>query len=209
MNKRNLIVVAGSILTLSMSSAAYAAQGVYVSGNLGVAMPSDIDATDSTTPGLILSIESDPGYALGAAVGYDFGNNIRIEGEFSYQQSDIDKISVLGFDLDSSGDSSAFGIGLNGYYDFTNKSSFTPFITAGAGLAKVEIDDFAIAGTSLGSEDDTVFAYQFGAGLAYAVTETVNIDLTYRYRGFDDPEFGTTTVEYGSHNVYAGVRVAF
>lgn len=153
-------------MTLSMSSAAYAAQGVYVSGNLGVAMSSDIDISEPTTR-LTVSFESDPGFALGAAVGYDF-----------------DKASVLGFDFDLSGDSSVLGIGLNGYYDFTNKSSFAPFVTAGAGLAKVEFDGFGISGVTIGqSDDDTVFAYQFGAGVAYAVTRTVNIDVTYRYRG--------------------------
>ncbi len=210
MKKRN-IYITGCVLALTMSSVVYAKQGVYLSGNLGVAMLSDSDLSDSTIPGMTISLESDPGFALGAAVGYDFGNNLRIEGEISYQQNDFDKASALGIDIDFSGESSALGFGVNGYYDFTNKSAFTPYITAGIGMAEVKFDDMTIPGddTFSASDDDTVFAYQLGVGVSYAVTEMVNIDVAYRYRGFDDLEFDTTTAEYDSHNIYAGVRVTF
>jgi opacity protein-like surface antigen len=50
-------------------------------------------------------------------------------------------------------------------------------------------------------EDDTVFAYQFGVGAGYAVTETVTLDCKYRYL--------RTEVASPSHNIIAGIRVAF
>ena len=48
-----------------------------------------------------------------------------------------------------------------------------------------------------------------GAGVDYAVNEKITIDFKYRYLGTSDPEFDTTTVEYSSHNFYAGIRAAF
>ncbi len=92
-----------------------------------------------------------------------------------------------------------------------NKSAFTPYITAGISMAEVKFDDMTIPGddTFSASDDDTVFAYQLGVGISYALTEMVNIDVAYRYRGFDDLKFDTTTAEYDCHNIYAGARVTF
>jgi opacity protein-like surface antigen len=211
MMKKTIFVIAGCTMLLSISSLAYSAEGPYVSGNLGVAMLNDSDVTDSTEPGMTVDIESDAGLALGVAVGYGFANNTRIEGEISYQKNDLDKGSVWGFDTALTGDTSSLALLLNGYYDFKNTSPFTPFITGGIGMAKVEVNDMNVSGyDSYGeNDDDTVFAYQFGAGVSYAVNEKVNIDVKYRYFGTSDPEFDSVDAEYSSHNLYAGVRVAF
>jgi len=190
---------------------ASSAKGPYVSGNLGLAMLSDSDITDSTVPGITLDIESDTGLALGVAAGYDFGNNIRIEGEIAYQKNDLDKASLLGVDVDLTGDTSSLALLFNGYYDFANESAFTPFISAGLGIAKVEVNDFNVPGSGLpdSNDDDTVFAYQVGAGVGYAVNKKVTLDVKYRYFRTSDPDFDTATAEYSSHNLYAGIRVAF
>ncbi len=174
-------------------------------------MLSDSDITDSTVPGITLDIESDTGLALGVAAGYDFGNNIRIEGEIAYQKNDLDKASLLGVDVDLTGDTSSLALLFNGYYDFANESAFTPFISAGLGIAKVEVNDFNVPGSGLpdSNDDDTVFAYQVGAGVGYAVNKKVTLDVKYRYFRTSDPDFDTATAEYSSHNLYAGIRVAF
>ena len=57
--------------------------------------------------------------------------------------------------------------------------------------------------------DDTVFAWQVGAGIGYALTPQLTFDLKYRYFATSDPEFDGTEVEYASHNVYAGIRLHF
>jgi opacity protein-like surface antigen len=41
---------------------------------------------------------------------------------------------------DVSGDASSLAVMINGYYEFPNKSAFTPFITEGIGFAQVEYD---------------------------------------------------------------------
>lgn len=209
--KKTILLIAVCAMLLSISSIAYSAEGPYVSGNVGLAIPSDSDMTDPALPGITLDIESELGFVLGVAAGYDFGNNIRVEGEIAYQKNDLDKASLLGVEADLTGDTTSLALLLNGYYDFMNESAFTPFVSAGAGFAKVEINDFNIPGSGLpdASEDDTVFAYQVGVGVGYAVNETVTIDVKYRYFGTSDPEFDTSTAEYSSNNFYAGVRVSF
>lgn len=208
--KKTFLITAACAMTLSVSSLAFSAEGPYVSGNLGLAIPSDSDLTDSTVPGITIDIESDLGLALGVAAGYAFGNNTRIEGEIAYAKNDLDKASLLGVDVDLTGDTSSIALLLNGYYDFKNASAFTPFINGGIGMARVKVNDINIPGSGLPdtSDDDTVFAYQVGVGVGYAVNEKVSIDVKYRYFGTSDPEFDTTESEYSSHNVYAGIRVS-
>lgn len=186
------------------------AKGHYVSGNIGLAMASDSDLTDSTIPGITVNIEYDTGLAFGLAVGYDFGNT-RVEGEIAYQKNDFNKMSLLGVDVDLTGDVTLLSLLVNGYYDFANSSVFTPYISGGLGFAKVEINDLNVPGFGLSSfnDDDTVFAYQIGLGVGYAVNEKVTIDTKYRYFATSDIEFDTTETEFASHNFLIGVRVSF
>lgn len=209
--KKKTLTIACCAALLSISSVAYSAAGPYVSGNVGLAIANDSDWTDSTFPGITLDIESDPGWALGAAVGYAFEFNTRLEAEITYQENDLDNVNVFGFDVDLSGDTSSTALLFNGYYDFNNASAFTPFIGGGIGVANVEINDINIPGSGLPNfgDDDTVFAYQVGAGVAYAINENIDIDVKYRYFATSDPDFDTSEVEYSSHNIYAGVRIGF
>jgi opacity protein-like surface antigen len=208
--KKNLLIISVCVLAIFLSSSAYSSEGLYVSGNIGFAMLSDSDLTDSTMPGLTLTTEYDTGWALGGALGYDF-NRFRVEGEISYQTNDVDKISVLGIPFSASGDVSSLAFLINGYFDFVNDSAFTPYISAGLGYAKIEFNDLNVSGSGLSgaSDDDSVFAYQVGLGVGYAVTEKFTIDVKYRYFATEDPEFDTTTAEVASHNFLFGVRFNF
>ncbi|MBM9518971.1 porin family protein [Desulforhopalus vacuolatus] len=211
MMKKNIFMITSCIMMLSISSVAYSAPGPYMSVNVGVAILNDSDVTDSTEPGLTMDMESDSGLALGVAVGYAVAGNMRFEGEFAYQENDLDNVSFYGIGTDLTGDTASYAFLLNGYYDFKNTSAFTPFISGGVGMVQVEINNMNFPGSDDPdvSDDDTVFAYQFGAGVAYAVNEQISIDVKYRYFGTSDPEFETTEVEYSSNNIYAGVRIAF
>ena len=98
---------------------------------------------------------------------------------------------------------------VNGYLDFENQTALTPYIGAGVGVAKVSANDISIGGVALSDEDDTVFAYQLGVGIGYSVTESLIIDLAYKYFATEDPDFEGTKAEYGSHNILFGVRINF
>jgi hypothetical protein len=51
--KKNLLIISVCVLAFFFSSPAYSAEGPYVSGNIGFAMLSDSDVTDSTIPGIL------------------------------------------------------------------------------------------------------------------------------------------------------------
>lgn len=208
--KKNLLIISVCVLAFFFSSPAYSAEGPYVSGNIGFAMLSDSDVTDSTIPDITIDMEYDTGLALGAALGYNFGNT-RLEGEISYQKNDFEKASLFGVDVDLTGDVTSLSLLMNGYYDFVNNSAVTPYLSAGLGFAEVEVNDLNVPGSGLpdSNDDDTVFAYQVGVGVGYAVNEKVTIDVKYRYFATSDPEFDTTEAECASHNFLFGVRVNF
>jgi len=208
--KKNLLIIFVCVLAFFFSTSVYSAEGLYVSGNGGFATASDSDLTDSTVPGVTINTEFDTGLTLGAALGYNF-NRFRVEGEISYQTNDVDKIGAQGVFFDATGDATALSFLINGYYDFVNRSAFTPYISAGLGFAQVEFNDLNISGSGFpgSSDDDTVFAYQIGIGVGYAVTEKVTIDVKYRYFGTEDSEYDTTEAEFASNNFLFGVRVYF
>ncbi|EAM2804279.1 adhesin/invasin protein PagN [Salmonella enterica] len=74
---------------------------------------------------------------------------------------------------------------VNGYYDFHNSTAFTPYISAGIGLARVKLknntmsEDFDINETLAASKNN--FAWGAGIGAKYAVTDNIAIDASYKY----------------------------
>ncbi|MBV5305362.1 MAG: porin family protein [Desulfobulbaceae bacterium] len=206
--KKQILTIACCAALLSVSSIAYSAEGLYMSGNVGLAIANDSDVTDPALSGFEMNFESDSGVAFSGAIGNSFSNYVRLEAEIAYQKNDMDKASILGFGFPINGDTSSTALLFNGYFDFVNKSAFTPYISGGMGFANVDISDTSIPGFGpfTSSGDDTVFAYQFGVGLGYAVNDKVTLDLKYRYFGTADLEIDTTEVEYSSHNIYAGIR---
>lgn len=208
--KKRIIIALCCLTPLLFSATANSAEGPYLSANFGIAFPNDSDITDSTLPGINMELSYDTGWIIGAAAGYGF-RNFRVEGELSYESNDIDKTSVLGVSFDSTGDVSCTALLVNGYYDFVNSSAFTPFISAGVGYATIDVNDYNITGAGLPNynDDDSVFAYQLGVGIGYAVNENVTIDFRYRYFATEDAEFDTTEVESSSHNFLLGIRYYF
>lgn len=225
--KKIILAVACCAALLSTSNVAYTAEatkkepfnindhygnegkGVYASANIGIASLNDADVVTSDSN---RSYESDIGLAVNAAIGYDFGST-RLEGEISYQENDLDKRNRDGETSVgiSDGDSSSTAFLINGYFDFENESSITPFISLGVGWAKIKVSDIETKdGDSWNtSGDDIVLAYQIGAGLGFAVTNNAFIDIKYRYFGTDDVDLADDEVEYSSHNLYVGTRVHF
>jgi opacity protein-like surface antigen len=222
--RKLLIALPALFLGVSFISAPSAAQW-YVSGNIGAVQVMDADITE-TGPGYSVDgeFEFDTGFGINGAVGYGFGN-VRLEGEVSYRQADFDKVGIdnltvgslkftsLG-SLDVDGDASSLGLMGNVWYDFDTGSKWLPFIGGGIGVARVDSDIDSIGGVSVGfSEDDTVFAYQVGAGIGYQISDNAVATLGYRFYGTDDPEFEsggvTDKTEYQSHNIEVGIRFGF
>ena len=187
-----------------IAAPASAATGLYVSGNLGASFLSDGDY--DTASGTVTA-EYDTGYVLGAAFGHAYPAGFRAEVEISYRAHDVDRIKGFGSSTSSSGDISALAVLLNGYYDIRTQSRFTPFVGIGAGFASVSVEDMNIRG--VGDDDDTVFAYQLAAGVECPLSPFTSLEISYRFFGTSDPDFGGVDAEYQSHNFQAGIRVYF
>ncbi len=204
-----------------IASPAYAQSKWYIGGGAGGTFLMDSELDDPT--GILAAIGTetsfDTGYYVGGTVGYAWANNnndtvFRLEGELSYRQNDFDQFTVLGFDFDMDGDTSALGLMVNGFYDIGTGTSWKPYLGGGIGLALVSINDATVVGIPLADDDDTVFAYQLGAGLGYEVNPNLTISLDYRFFATVDPDFTDPTgiefsAEYMSHNIGLGLRYGF
>ena len=209
--KRNIIIIFYCAILVSIPTFTYSAEDFYVSGNLGLAAPTDPNVTDSTLPGVSLVFDLDRGWAFGVAAGYVFSNNIRLEGEFIHQRNHLKNANNGNASVPLNGDITNSGLLLNAYCDITNSSDFITFLSGGLGYNKIKFKDISIPGLLIppGSDDDTIFVFHVGGGVGYILSSKVTLDLKYRYLVGTDPEFGTTEAEFISHNFYMGIRYTF
>lgn len=122
------------------------------------------------------------------------------------------------------GNSSAYTFLLNAYYDLDLGGVFAPYAGGGAGLAVLSINassgESLTEGRALVDDKDTAFAYQFGGGVGYTISErgsgpSVTLTVDYRYFGIVNPSFsGEVTgamldAEFCGHYVGAGIRLGF
>ncbi|MBQ9236159.1 MAG: porin family protein [Alphaproteobacteria bacterium] len=98
---------------------------------------------------------------------------------------------------------------LNAYYDIDTGTKFTPYIGGGLGVARIKVS---------GTKSSDEFAWQLGAGVSYAATENISVDLGYRYidygshtinREVTARKTSKTDFESDSNEFYLGVRYAF
>ncbi|MGB8314227.1 MAG: outer membrane beta-barrel protein [Aestuariivirga sp.] len=150
------------------------AMGLYLRGDLGWSFLQWSGGND------------DSALAAGGGVGYRFNNNMRADvtvdwaGNYNVAPgADMSTTTVLG----------------NLYFDWANDSAFTPY--AGAGLGYGWVND-----TPSGNESG--IAYGLAAGVAMKLTDSVDLDVGYRFR--DTMISGADPQE---HIVSAGVRFNF
>ena len=221
-------------ITLTTSAFASEKTGYYASLSAGATFLNGInsDFTFLGTGGLPdvqIHTETDfkTGYNVQGAIGYDFGA-IRLESEIRYAQNKIENIYdpvftavMVGGNITlvqtgtakrtTKGESSSTSVMVNAFYDFENKTRFTPHVMLGLGASEVVYDD------TYHEYDDKVFAYQLGTGISTAVTEKIALDFAYRYFATENPEFKYSgpgplppiKSSYKSHNISVGIRYLF
>ena len=134
--------------------------------------------------------------------------NLRLEGEMSYQTNDVDKLDGMSIN----GDVDILTFLVNGYFDFDTGGPIKPYITAGLGFSNVDESE-----PGYFSEDDNILTYQVGAGVGIALNEITTLDCRYRYLGASDFEYSYSVAgtiingetEIASHNLTVGIRMAF
>jgi OmpA-OmpF porin, OOP family len=185
-------ILLGTVAAVSIAAASQSEarnQGWYVGIEGGANWVDDNDGLLGINSGLPFFSETvtyDTGWAVLATVGYAFDNNWRIELEGGYRQNDIDLVSVPAFFSTSGGELNELTVMANVLYDIPLTDRLDLTFGVGAGVDRAEFEPPAFWG---GDDDDWNFAYQGIAGLSYAITDRLDLTLTYRYLHVDEPEF--------------------
>lgn len=228
MKKRLIVIATFVILVIPVVCFALPPQsGPYASGFLGVTFPMTTDITSTQYGPRARNfndrVEFNPGFLAGGSGGYDFGY-IRVEGELSYRYAEMSKIteqiSQTTFNH-VNGNVGLTALMFNAFFDLRNPSPVTPYIGGGVGFATLHLNETygtdattGIRGRLYRSDDETVFAYQVGAGLEIALTKMLSLDIGYRYFGTAKAIFNTETsmsseMRFEGHNTSIGIRVKF
>lgn len=193
--------------------------------NSAAAVPTDI-INDYDKPSMVGAI------AIGKDFGALVGFGMRGEIEVGAVETEISShtVTALGATLD---DDNAFGSTriihalANVAVDY-DLGAFKPYATAGIGIANVSFMNHGIvvdAATSAASglpvgnvtamnDSANALAWQVGAGVAYALNDTVTLEAGYRYFGVENARLtavdGTESdVDVHQHQGLFGVRVGF
>lgn len=209
---RKLVATGGALAAAAtMMTGAASAQSYYVKGFGGWTIPQDDDfqLNDRETG---LSRESgldfDTGYALGAAVGYDFSPTLAIEGEYVYRSADA-RLKNIGDDEKGSTSSNAWMV--NALYKFQPlgaTGAFHPYAGAGIGMADLSVKD---VGQTLDS--DYKFAYQIIGGVGYDIAPQFQLYSEARYFMISDQKIENDDFSfdssYGTFDVLFGASYRF
>ena len=159
--------------------------GAYVRVGAGATFVSDWEQDYAFNPAFVFvggpptgqTVSNGNGFLAGAALGFDYADGIRTELEYRYASSQIANVVIDEFAgpttvTPANENSTAHFIFSNFFFDFYNQSRMTPFIGGGVGGALVENEN---------GDWDGALAYQARAGVAFAVSNGLSLDLEYIY----------------------------
>lgn len=200
------------LLALLLFTSGAAAKGFYVAGygGLNVALNSDVDDSNQG----IDEVRYDPGFAVGGAFGYKFGFKVRLEGDVTYRRNSVDDLEILGTRQNGDGNVNSTSFLVNAFYDFDNSTRWTPYVGGGIGIARVDWDDVEASGGARLDNTEYLGAAQLGGGVAFRVSE--RLELTANYRAFatnvaefEDNIGDDIEITYVSSSIMLGLRVNF
>jgi OOP family OmpA-OmpF porin len=203
-------VAVGAIL--AAPSMAVADEGWYVSGALGYGAPGDVDVSGSLNG----EIQGAGDIREKLALGYQWNNNWRLEGELAHRFNDT---GAVGNFENSSSDFQVWSGMLNLIYDFDTGSFWTPYIGGGLGWVQSEI---SAAGWDTGTynassnfvtvdDSDAALGYQLIAGIGWELARNLTLDTEYRYFGYGDTDYAPNLEldRVGGHEAWIGLRYLF
>jgi opacity protein-like surface antigen len=186
-------IIAGLVVAVVSSVSAYAADTSTSVGNFK--FTPYVEAKGFTTwQGMDVANNQ---YGGGAAVGLDF-SAVRFELEALHGVSAATGGNRVGGSINGN------QLNFNGYVQPVTFAGFTPYVGGGFGYGW-------LSGTSTVVNPDSVL-YNAGAGVLYAITPRVGLDLAYRYtRSFDRSVYdtGARQVNWEGSSAIAGIRLNF
>ena len=205
--KHKLLFAAAAAALLAPSMASAQDSGIYLKGQVGYGVTEDatFGSEDSVRGGATFTgdVGSEGDVAYGLGIGYDFGDNWRIEAEWASLFSDFGTINGEPFSFAKLRTNNYMA---NILYDFSDFGRWQPFVGAGIGFVESNLSasahDFAggpgnmmlIQSRVCTSQPATFGArtcdiqdksndlgWQLLAGLGYNVTDNLTWDTNYRY----------------------------
>jgi opacity protein-like surface antigen len=191
--------------------------GWYLRGDLGYAW-GRIDSAQSA-PGFLNPSDSRLGNGIFGGIGGGIKTKwLRTDVTFDYI-APLKYQGTIATPGDVTAKISAWSILLNGYIDLGTWYRMTPYIGAGVGAATVHTSDFSstlVPPTTGGlSSSQWNFAWAAMAGIGYAISPNLLVDLGYRYINFGDTKSAADASGYmtfknlAAHEVRVGLRWSF
>ena len=207
---KRILTIAG-LVGISCAAIAYESHAqtsrVYLAGYLGLNTFNDQKFTE-TSSARSGDLEIDNATRFAGALGIRLSRNLRVEGEISYRNGEINTMDISGVGTFAGGGELKSTMGmLNLYYDFDVPWRVQPYIGAGVGFAwhNGEITDSSGL-LSSSSTDDSGLVWNVGGGLKYRPRTDLAFTGSYRYLDAADLELGAYEVDYGSHEFRLGIE---
>ncbi len=196
--KKIMFLAASSLAILATPTMAHADDdsGWYLRANAGYGTHHDAEFDQSMFIG---DIESEGNVAGSLGVGYDFGNNWRLELDGDTLWTDM---GAVGNEFNSSAKLRTNTLMLNAIYDFDDFGRLSPYVGLGAGLVQGKLNAQAhdglasstgpvifnracyggtIPGACSINDKDTTWGWQALAGVGYEISDNLFWDTHYTY----------------------------
>ena len=199
-------VLGGSLSAQAQAPLGYPVTGLYIGGAGGFNLKgnesiknlsSNLQSLSSGLSTPNLNAATNIGAAAFGAIGWGFGNGLRVEAEFDYRSnsfSHVSGVNLAGFgaSTSASGSEQLWGPMFNAVYDFVDLTPWVvPYAGIGLGYQRAHLSNFAALGTGtaavlspeLGSNDTRAsFALQGILGVALPIAAVPGLSLTADYR---------------------------
>ncbi len=150
---------------------------------------------------------------------YSHNNNMDLDYTETYTEEDEsgDILEMTKTERHTFFDADTHALMVNLYADFHNSTAFTPYISAGLGYSWTDLQQDTNDEQNLQIKDSGL-AWQIGAGVAYSMTDTLSLDLGYRFvklvtiedsESYADGDMDKFEITPMMHQVRLGARYTF
>lgn len=206
------MVLLGALVTPAFAQAGQWYMGLKGGINAG-------PTADAASQGASVNIDTDAGFAAMVTFGYAV-KGIKVESEVALRENQADSATLGGgLRFSSTGSAEAPVDGkilnlaymVNGIYEFGGEQmTFTPFVLGGVGFSRVKAILNRIGDQPYGFEDETTtFAYQVGAGVEYPISDSLRMEVSYRFFGTPTVTFDDVDVTNTHHSGLVGLTLSF